>query len=78
LFPLEAAGIISIEAANVFLEFEETKNNPTSTMLAEKLGCGWGVFLCCCPRFLPIREALEADQPLCYSIGSQISKCLFY
>jgi len=45
---------------------------------SNKLGCGWGVFLCCCPRFLPIREALEADQPLCYSIGSQISKCLLY
>jgi len=35
LFPSEAAGIISIEAANAFLEFEQTKNNPTSAILAE-------------------------------------------
>jgi hypothetical protein len=35
LFPLEAAGIISIEVANAFFEFEQTKNNPTSAILAE-------------------------------------------
>jgi hypothetical protein len=35
LFPSEAAGIISIEAANAFLEFEQTKNNPASAIIAE-------------------------------------------
>jgi hypothetical protein len=35
LFPSEAAGIISIEAANAFLEFEQTKNNHTLAILAE-------------------------------------------
>jgi hypothetical protein len=56
LFPSEAAGIISIEAANAFLEFEETKNNPTSAILAETFlslnHCrlhGKGAMRCCIP-----------------------------
>jgi hypothetical protein len=35
LFPLEATEIISIEVANVFIEYEQTKNNPTSAILVE-------------------------------------------
>jgi hypothetical protein len=35
LFPLKAARIISIEAANIFMEYEQEKNNPISAILAE-------------------------------------------
>jgi len=39
LFPSEAAGIISIEAVNAFLEFERIKNNPTSAILSIHENC---------------------------------------
>jgi len=70
LFPSEAAGIVSIEAANAFLEFEETKNNPTSVILAETFlslnHCrlhGKGVMRCCIPLlFMWIVSHLEASK----------------
>jgi hypothetical protein len=70
LLPSEAAGIISIEAANAFLEFEEVKNNPTSAILAETFlslnHCrlhGKGAMRCCIPLlFMWIVSHLEASK----------------
>ena len=70
LFPSEAVGIISIEAANAFLEFEETKNNPTSAILAETFmslnHCrlhGKGAMRCCVPLlFMWIVSHLETSE----------------
>jgi hypothetical protein len=35
LFSSEAARIISVEVANVFIEYEQMKSNPTTTILAK-------------------------------------------
>jgi hypothetical protein len=35
LFSLEAIGIISVEAANTFIEYEWTRSNPFSAILVE-------------------------------------------
>jgi len=70
LFPSEAAGIISIEAADAFLEFEQTKNNPTSAILADTFlslnHCrlhGKGTMQCCIPLlFMWIVSHLETSK----------------
>ena len=70
LFPSEAVGIISMEAASAFVEYEQGKNNPTSTILAETFlslnYCrmhGKGTMRCCIPLlFMWIVSHLETPR----------------
>ena len=70
LFPSKATGIISIEAANAFLEFEQTKNNHTLAILAETFlslnHCrlhGKEAMRCCIPLlFMLIVSHLETSK----------------
>jgi hypothetical protein len=70
LFTLEAVGIINVEATNAFIEYEQTKSNPSSTILAEKFLSlnhykvhGKGVMRCCIPLlFIRIVSHLETPK----------------
>jgi hypothetical protein len=59
MFPSKTTRIISIEATNTFIEYEQTKNNLTSAILAETVlslsHCrlhGKGTMRCCVPLLL--------------------------
>ena len=70
LFPSEAVGIISIEAASAFVEYEQERNNPASAILAETFlslnhcrSHGKGAMRCCIPLlFIWIVSHLETPK----------------